>query len=68
MLNTGFRHFSNIPGGKCRCGDPGNYLTLEVNGLDAVFRCWCGSQKKGSFDSVKERDEFLKQNGLTYNG
>lgn len=57
----GYRHVNGIP--LCPCGDPGNYMMLEQTGSDPLqvqFRCWCGATMKCTFDTLMERDEFMK--------
>lgn len=46
-------------GGNCPCGDPGNYVAVDITGLDFTIHCWCGRKRPGTFDDQAERAAFL---------
>lgn len=63
----GYRHVNSDQVPLCPCRDPGNYLMLEQIGDDPLairFKCWCGRKNEGRFDSIEERNDFLKSQGV----
>lgn len=61
----GYRHVAGVP--PCPCRDPGNYMAMEQPGddpLTVLFRCWCGRTMPAAFDSIEERGDFLKDQGI----
>lgn len=63
----GYRHVKGLPS-LCPCKDPGNYASLEQHfesePLTCTIRCWCGRTATLYFDSLMEKAEFLKKNGV----
>lgn len=49
------------PMSPCPCGD--RHAAMEADDDDPLkckIRCWCGRSSAGTFDSLEERDEFVK--------
>ncbi len=58
----GYRHVTYPGFAPCPCGDPGNYVRMEViDGVDFIV-CWCGRRCAVTFEDVAERADFIASN------